>query len=58
MRVFVINYCCHILRPQLLAAFGQLASSLMYTADVAAYGGEIINYKENIVQEVSKKLCM
>jgi len=54
MLVCVINYCCDILRPQLLATFGELASSSMYTANVAAYAGEVINDKENIVQEVSK----
>jgi len=57
MLVFVINYCCDILWP-LLATFGELAGSSMYTAYVAAYAGEIINDRENTVQKVSKKLCM
>jgi hypothetical protein len=59
MIVCVINYCCDILRSQLLATFGELASSSMYTAYVAAYAGEIINVKKNaIVQEISQKMCM
>jgi hypothetical protein len=58
MFVFVINYCCDTLRPQLLATFGELAISPMVTEYVAVYGGEIISDKENIVRGVSKKLCM